>query len=370
LQPSTDTEWELWHAAYGSAGWRTENGGRIQNVSSDPGFYRKIPNRNQQCSADPTVTLCEGLWGTPAHIPNLPGLMTLAQLESGQVDHALVAVMPNNAASVWSYPAQGTDGTGNAVIAEGTRFRLDPTLNIDAWFAGLRGGDGQQRPIAPIEFIIAKTLQIYGAVVNNTSAAVGFLTENWTSTGNNIFSGANGLFGGLTPATFMPDLPWEHMQFPQMNMCYSTQSGSSLYQTPCGAPAPISLDPSAPAGCTVAARRMLNVSPQPGDTTPLSIRITSPTWKRMSLTQIPFNAVAYDPADGVREVDFLVDGQVRYVATYPVCTQGQMQYAMGGVNGFWDARTEPFGTHVLTVTAYDYDGNQSSASVTVQVGVS
>jgi hypothetical protein len=44
------------------------------------------------------------------------------------------------------------------------------------------------------------------------------------------------------------------------------------------------------------------------------------------------------------------------------------QYPFGGVNGFWDASTEPFGTHVLTVEGWDWDGNESSASMTVLVG--
>jgi hypothetical protein len=361
-QPSSDTMWELWKASQDSAGqWHAAGGGRIMNVSSDPGFYRIMKNTNSSCSTNPNVKLCEGLWGGAAsHIPNLPGLMTLAQLQSGHVDHALIMAVPNAMADAYSWPAQATDGQGNALIPEGARFRLDPSLNIDSWFAGLVGADGQPRPIAPIDYIIAKTLQTYGAVVNNTSGSISFYAENYAPSGNDIFDGATGLFGGMKPFQFTSDLPWEHMQFLQTNMCNQPQSGSGLYQTPCTVPTAVTPPQNWSGTCV----KPLSVSPQPGYANPPTVSITSPNYPNDGMDRIAFHAAAYDPT-GISHVDFLVDGQLRYTATHPVCTMNQTQYAIGGNGGYWDASTEPFGNHTLQVNAYDSEGNEASASYTV-----
>jgi Bacterial Ig domain len=365
-QPSSDTEWEFWQAYLDSTGqWHAGVGGRIQHVSTDPGHYRQVPNTNQACSTNPLVKYCELVWGgTSAHIPNLPGLMTLAQLQSGEVNHGLVMALPSDLGAAWSWPAQGTDGSGNSIIPQGARLRLDPNLNIDAYFASLTNPDGSPRPIAPIERIIARTLQMYGAVVVNTSGSVSFYSENWVPSGDDIFDGPGGLFGGMKPYQFMPDLPWDNMQALQANMCYQVTPGSGLYQTVCSKPPQyVTPDPNAPAGKCA---KVLVTSPQPGYSTPPTLTITSPTWFNIG-PRVHFDAAASDPT-GVTEVDFLVDGHLRYASTSPICAMNRTQYATGGGNGFWDAESEPWGDHTLEVDAYDPEGNKGVATEVVHTG--
>ena len=363
-QPSSDTMWELWQTSQDSSGqWHANWGGRIEHVSTDPGYYHNIVNANDLCSTNSAVKYCEQAnWGGPsARVPNLPGLMTLAQLESGHVDHALAMALPESLAAAWSWPAQATDGPGNSIIPQGARIRIDPNLNLDAWFASLKNPDGTPRPIAPIEWIIARAMQTYGAVDVNSSGSVSFYTENWTPSGNDIFDGAGGLFGGMRPYQFVGDLPWESTQVLQTNMCNNVQPGSNLYQTTCYTPQYVTANPNPPSSNRCPPP--LAASPQQGQTNGPSITITSPTWPNIG-ARVIFSAFVTDPS-GVTQVDFLIDGQLRYVSNYPHCAMNRMQYTMGGEAGFWDAESESRGPHTLEVAAFDSLGNESAATETV-----
>jgi hypothetical protein len=367
-QPSTDTMWELWQAHQDSSGnWDASWGGRIENVSTDPGYYRNVRNTNSLCSTNPAVKYCESAnWGGPsARVPNLPGLMTTQQVQSGQIDHALVLALPSNVAGAWSWPAQNTDGTGNSIIPQGARIEIDPSLDLNKWFASLRDQNGNPRPIAPIEMMIAKAMQTYGAIVANTSSSVSFYAENWTPSGDDIYDGPGGLFGSMQPFQFTMDLPWEHTQVLQTNMCNAITPGSGLYQTSCNPPQYVTINPNPPA--TNPCAPPLAVKPQPGQTTGPSITITSPTGPSVG-SQAVFSAIVTDPS-GVTSVDFKVDGQLRYVSNFPHCAQHKMQYTMGGIGGFWDAESElPLGNHTLEVDAYNSLGIESTATETVNNG--
>lgn len=367
-QPSTDTMWELWQAHQDSSGnWDASWGGRIENVSTDPGYYRNVRNTNSLCSTNPAVKYCESAnWGGPsARVPNLPGLMTTQQVQSGQIDHALVLALPSNVAGAWSWPAQNTDGTGNSIIPQGARIQIDPSLDLNKWFASLRDQNGNPRPIAPIEMMIAKAMQTYGAIVANTSSSVSFYAENWTPSGDDIYDGPGGLFGSMQPFQFTMDLPWEHTQVLQTNMCNAITPGSGLYQTSCNPPQYVTINPNPPA--TNPCAPPLAVKPQPGQTTGPSIKITSPTGPSVG-SQAVFSAIVTDPS-GVTSVDFKVDGQLRYVSNFPHCAQHKMQYTMGGIGGFWDAESElPLGNHTLEVDAYNSLGIESTATETVNNG--
>ena len=72
-------------------------------------------------------------WGASAtSLPVVAGTMTIGELESGHIDHALAIAIPNARKGVFAFPAQRTDGTLEAVeaIPEGTTFRLDPKLDV------------------------------------------------------------------------------------------------------------------------------------------------------------------------------------------------------------------------------------------------
>ena len=365
-QPSSDTVWELWQASQNSSGsWQANWGGRIEHVSSDPGLYRNITNTNGLCSTSSAVKFCEQAnWGGPsARVPNLPGLITLQQAESGAISHALIIALPNDLQNAWSWPAQGTDGPGDSIIPQGARIQINPSLNLDAWFASLKNPNGTPRPVAPIERMIAQAMQTYGAIVGNTSGSVSFYTQNINAAGSDPFDGSGGFFGGMQPYQFMTDLPWEYTQVLHTDMCNAIQAGSSLNQTTCNPPRYVTANPnpvSNPCGPP------LSVSPQPGQTAGPSITITSPTWPNIG-SRVAFSAFVTD-ASGVTRVDFRVDGQLRYVSDYPHCAMNRLQYSMGGIHGFWDAESESPGTHTLAVDAYDSLGNESSVTETVNIG--
>jgi hypothetical protein len=185
-QPSTDTMWEYWLAEKRPDGWHAAYGGRMNGVSSNPGYFTSPPQ-----------------WGaTATSLPALGGLIRLDELEAGHIDHALAIAIQDTRAGVWSWPAQRTDGrsASPAAIPEGTRFRLDPSLDLDAldlpWFTRL----------------VAEAAQRYGMVVRDTSGNVVFYAEDPTPTGTNPYSGPDGYFGDVYPSELLASFPWDRLQ--------------------------------------------------------------------------------------------------------------------------------------------------------------
>jgi hypothetical protein len=143
--------------------WHASWGGRITNVSQDPGYYRNIANPLGGWTE-------QANWGvTAAGLPVVGGLITLADLAAGQINHAVAIMVPQAAKAVFRFPAQRTDGTSaiaNA-IPEGALFRLPANLNLSAI----------PMPAATRE--IAQAAQTYGLIVNDqTGATVGFRAED------------------------------------------------------------------------------------------------------------------------------------------------------------------------------------------------
>jgi hypothetical protein len=71
---------------------------------------------------------------TASSLPVVGGLITLADLASGQINHAVAIMAPEAAHGTFDFPAQRTDGidmSANA-IPEGARFRLPPTLELSS----------------------------------------------------------------------------------------------------------------------------------------------------------------------------------------------------------------------------------------------
>jgi hypothetical protein len=183
-QPSTDSMWEFWRAYQLLGIWHASWGGRMSDVSTDPGYYASN-------------------WGaTATSLPVIGGVMRIAELQSGTIPHALALAIPRARASVFSWPAQRTDGTvgSTTAIPEGTRFRLDPTLDLSTL------------QMAPVVRAMAVAAQRYGIVVRDTGGSVAFYGEDPTPTGSNPYTGTNGLFGGLSPAQLLAQFPWQHLQ--------------------------------------------------------------------------------------------------------------------------------------------------------------
>jgi hypothetical protein len=185
-QPSTDTMWEFWHARQVNGVWHARWGGKMANVSSNPGYFTRPSD-----------------WGaTATSLPLLGGLIGIRELQSGHINHALALAIPHAAAGLVAYPAQRSDGNDKnpGGIPEGTRFRLDPRLDIAALHL--------PRAVR----IIAEAAQRYGMILRDQSGAVTLYAQDPTPLGRNPYYGPHGLFDGMSPAVLMRYFPWHALQ--------------------------------------------------------------------------------------------------------------------------------------------------------------
>jgi hypothetical protein len=191
-QPSTDTIWELWNAHHvpdepcpwhhdDINGWHAAWGARIENASQSDGAV-----------AAPAGATASGL-------PLLGGLIRLDEWKSGHIDHALAFAIPDIKRGAIVPPATRTDGRydGPNGIPMGTRFRLDPTLDIDALHL--------DPPVA----MIAKAAQKYGMVVrDHADGSLVFYGEDPAPTGANPYPGIL----GSRPDRLLKQFPWSRLQ--------------------------------------------------------------------------------------------------------------------------------------------------------------
>jgi hypothetical protein len=220
-QPSTDRMWEYWHLQRQRDGWHARWGGAIDHVSTSPGYY--------------TPSSWSGalsVWGASAtSLPLIGGTMTLAELRSGSIRHALAITIPYPRAGVAARPAQRSDGTGTTLeLPEGAHLRLNPNLNIAAMH------------LPNIVGMMALAAQRYGIVVRDQSHAdIGFFAEDPSQYGDRpqtasdpyygVMRDADGkpdrqhgrpdpkaLFDGMWPATFFKYFPWRSLQVLKMSL--------------------------------------------------------------------------------------------------------------------------------------------------------
>ena len=185
-QPSSDTMWELWVAERSGAGWSADWGGRMLHVSHNPGYFTY-----------PTD------WGTAAtSLPLLGGIMRISDLRAGHIDHALAISIPEARKYIYAAPAQRTDGKLDSpeAIPEGTRFRLDPKLDI------------AKLGLPPLTRMIAEAAQRYGLIVRDQSGSVAMYAEQNTDPSGNPYSGADGLFDGQSPKALLQAFPWSRLE--------------------------------------------------------------------------------------------------------------------------------------------------------------
>ena len=197
-QPSTDRLWEFWRLQQTSNGWYAEWGGAIQNVSSNSGAY----GFEAWPGAKPG-------WGASASSLSIAGgLITMEDLERGQINHALAMAIPDPRAGVYASPAQRTDGRSTSPLSlpEGAHLRLDPNLNL----ASLH--------LSRVTLMIAEAAQRYGIVVRDTAAHVTLYAQDPTPTGTNPYLGPHGYFEGKSPQQLLESFPWSHLQLLKMTL--------------------------------------------------------------------------------------------------------------------------------------------------------
>ncbi|MGA2928731.1 MAG: hypothetical protein ABSG43_22630 [Solirubrobacteraceae bacterium] len=199
-QPSTDKLWEFFHMRKQADGWHAAWGGAIEDVSQSAGYY----STGSWPGALPQ-------WGaTATSLPVAAGVITLADLRRGQIDHALAIDLPAPRQGVFAWPAQRSDGTGGPdTIPEGAQLRLDPAVDL------------ARLSLPPLTRMIAQAAQTYGIIVRDqTHDGISFYAQDAAqSGGDDLYYGAHGIFGGRTPTQLLAAFPWSDLQVLQMHLC-------------------------------------------------------------------------------------------------------------------------------------------------------
>jgi hypothetical protein len=204
-QPSTDRMWEFWRLAKGLKGWQAWWGGATQNVSSNPGVY------------GPEAWLgAKPWWGATASSLSIAGgLITLEDLQHGEIKHALAIEVPNVRLGVYASPARRDDGksTSPSSLPEGAHLRLNPKLDLAALH------------LPRLTSMIAQAAQRYGIFVTNGARDIAFLAQDPVPTGTNPFLGPGGYFEGQTPSQLLAAFPWSELQVLKMELHQNGTTG-------------------------------------------------------------------------------------------------------------------------------------------------
>ena len=151
-QPSTNRLWEFWRLEQTPTGWQAGWGGAIQSA-----LLTRVPT---------------GPKPGPGRAPDTPrkqaslsiagGLITLEDLELGQINHALAMAIPNVRVGVYAAPAHRSDGKSTEPLAlpEGAHLRLNPNLNLAALH------------LPRLTLILARAAQRYGIVIRDKASNV------------------------------------------------------------------------------------------------------------------------------------------------------------------------------------------------------
>ena len=184
-QPATDTLWDFWVAGRDQHGWFACWGGKIENVSTNLGYF-----------TSPFGASASGM----AH---QLGAVSIADVKAGRIDHAIGLELPMAAVGPGiSYPAQRSDGmsTAASAVPMGTRLRLDPSLDL----SGLG--------LTPIGTMVAKAAQRYGFIVADRSGAVAIKAESSDALRSPTGVSPWGDLLGSTPSWGVLDnFPWEKL---------------------------------------------------------------------------------------------------------------------------------------------------------------
>jgi hypothetical protein len=128
------------------------------------------------------------------------GLIRVAELRAGRIDHALALAIPKAKARDFVWPAQRSDGNSPLpdAIPEGTRLRIDPRVDLNT--LGL----------PPAGLAIARAAQRYGMIVRDQAGAVAFYGEDPAQFGApNPYTT---LYAGKYPNNILASFPWTQLQ--------------------------------------------------------------------------------------------------------------------------------------------------------------
>jgi hypothetical protein len=178
---SSNQLWEFWQASQDSSGWHACWGGRIDHVSSSPGYFSG------------------GFGATATGLPVAGGMVSIADAKAGVINHAMSLEIVNPASGNTSYPAQRSDGgnSSSSAVPEGTRFRLDPSINVNSL------------NLTPIAKMIAKAAQTYGFIVTDQSGAVAVQAQSAAGASSDPWPS---LMAGVPSYQILANFPWSQLQ--------------------------------------------------------------------------------------------------------------------------------------------------------------
>ena len=182
VDPGTNTVSEYWQAVRSDSGAWSATWGAINTLSGSG-------------------------WGgssTGAGASRIGGVVRVAEVQAGVIDHALVMQSDNVCRQVYRAPALKTDGDSVRpdCIPEGARLQLDPGIDV----ASIRG-------ITPGEKAVAKALQLYGAyVIDRGGGPLGISFELAPDAGWGTPGSAYTAAGLAWDYYGMPKVPWSKLR--------------------------------------------------------------------------------------------------------------------------------------------------------------
>jgi hypothetical protein len=182
---------------YGDGRWHFYGGGVIRDITKNPGYfdYASVPGFS-------TTT-----WGTSAtSTVNAARTVLVSEVLNGYIPHA-VAVASSAALNCQFYdrwPSQRNDGNNTAApptcIPEGTFFRIDPTVNLQAL------------NLPKFTLMVAQAAQRYGlCVCESTGGGPSLQVEDSTQYGFDAWDSSTLLYGQFR-YTAMRAFPWALLQ--------------------------------------------------------------------------------------------------------------------------------------------------------------
>jgi hypothetical protein len=136
------------------------------------------------------------------------GLISLEDLEKGQINHAVALLVPEVRSGVYASPAQRTDGksTDPLSLPEGARLRLNPSLDL----ASLH--------LPRVTLMIAEAAQRYGIYVRDRGGQVTFQAQDPIPTGTEPYAGPSGYFEGRSPRQLLASFPWGQLELLKLEL--------------------------------------------------------------------------------------------------------------------------------------------------------
>jgi hypothetical protein len=154
----TNQEWGMWATSSDASGWHAE----VAATADLGGTGVRPPTASAPWWMGHGARACG--------FPLSAGLITVDQMRSGVIDHALVVAYPHIRSRYYASPAStAQNGFATALPTRGmpcgTRIQLDPSLNLDTL------------KLSPSGKIIARALQTYGAFVGDFSGAMSLYAD-------------------------------------------------------------------------------------------------------------------------------------------------------------------------------------------------